>query len=547
MMGYQEPSHEHLFIYGINLESRVRKDHPLRKVKGLIDFDFIYKEVKKTYGTKGNVSVPPPVILKLMLLLILYNVRSERELMETLPERMDWLWFLGYTLTSSVPDHSVLSKARKRWGEEAFKHFFEGIVTQCVEAGLVDGKKIFMDASLIDADASNNSVVDTYSLTRHLNARYRELEKRLDEQTKTPSEETTQKCTECAPSGETGNTTQETTDQQGPSGDNTVNSRYVSTTDPDASIVRQGKGKPELQYKTHRAVEGRHEVITTVKVTPGAVNEGHEMTALIEGHEANTSIKVTTVIADSQYGTKENLLACHDREIQPHMPVVKILNAETGSRNGIFPEERFTYDKETDTYTCPAGKILKKRTLHENKQNIEYAASKRDCAACALRSECTKSKGPRTVQRHVRQDELDRMITIARSYQARSDLKTRQHLMERSYARSTRYGFDRARWRGLWKVAIQEYLVAAIQNIQVLLRYGKEPAQGAFSLTSVRALLNLLYWLCNLCRWLYRCAILKVTGSLWTHGIPGGYWHALAYRSEGLGNRPSRADPAAVP
>ena len=164
----------------MQLETRVRKNHPLRKIKELVDFDFIYKEVEKTYGKNGNVSVPPPVILKLMLLLILYNVRSERELMDTLPERLDWLWFLGLTIESPIPDHSVLSKARKRWGEDAFKHFFERIVVQCVEAGLVDGTKIFMDSSLIDADASNNSVVDTHALKRHLNERYRELEKRLE-------------------------------------------------------------------------------------------------------------------------------------------------------------------------------------------------------------------------------------------------------------------------------------------------------------------------------------------------------------------------------
>ncbi|MDO9509062.1 MAG: transposase, partial [Thermovirgaceae bacterium] len=121
-------------------------------------------EVADSYGTKGNVTVPPPVVLKLMLLLVFYNVRSERELMSTLPERLDWLWFLGYDLDSKIPDHSILSKARKRWGAEVFKSFFERIVLQCVEAGLVDGSKIFVDSSLVEADASNNSVIDTQSL-----------------------------------------------------------------------------------------------------------------------------------------------------------------------------------------------------------------------------------------------------------------------------------------------------------------------------------------------------------------------------------------------
>jgi len=150
--------------------------------------------------------------------LLFYNVRSERELINTIPLRLDWLWFLGFDLDSEVPDHSVLSKARARWGVGAFRAFFERIVWQCVEQGLVDGKKLFVDSSLIDADASNNSVVDTHSLRRYLNRSYRRLEGRLDDlgdQKSTPA-----------------------------------NSRYISTTDPDASVTRHSGGRSKLRYKT---------------------------------------------------------------------------------------------------------------------------------------------------------------------------------------------------------------------------------------------------------------------------------------------------------
>ena len=102
MMGQQKDYQNKLFITGFNLDKRVPKEHILRKIDKLVDFSFIYKEVKHTYGSKGNVSVPPPVILKLMLLLFLFDVRSERELMETLPLRLDWLWFLGYDLEHLV-------------------------------------------------------------------------------------------------------------------------------------------------------------------------------------------------------------------------------------------------------------------------------------------------------------------------------------------------------------------------------------------------------------------------------------------------------------
>ncbi len=89
MMGRQPAPQPKLFYTRLNLEKRIRQDHILRKISRLIDFDFIYKQVEDTYGTNGNVSVPPPVILKMMLLLVLYNVRSERELMQTIPERLD--------------------------------------------------------------------------------------------------------------------------------------------------------------------------------------------------------------------------------------------------------------------------------------------------------------------------------------------------------------------------------------------------------------------------------------------------------------------------
>ena len=216
MMGRQSDIQKKLFYLCLSIEKRIRKDHILRKIDRHIDFDFIYKQVEDKYGSKGNVSVPPPVILKMMLLLIFYNVRSERELMQTIPERLDWLWFLGYDLDDDIPNHSVLSKARTRWGADAFKYFFECIVFQCAKAGLIDGSKMFTDASLVQADASNNSVVNQHSLKRYLNKSYRELESRLEQENESEPKK------------------------------GKANRKYISTTDPDASVVRMGPGRSRL-------------------------------------------------------------------------------------------------------------------------------------------------------------------------------------------------------------------------------------------------------------------------------------------------------------
>ncbi len=158
MMGVQH-SQQDLFSYNVQLDKRVRPDHPLRRIAALIDFSFVREEVARFYGTNGNVSVDPAVILKMMFLLFYDDVASERELMGIIAERLDYLWFLGYGLEDPIPNHSVLSKARARWGKEVFESFFVRIVLQCVQLGLVDGKKLHVDSSLIDANASRDSVV----------------------------------------------------------------------------------------------------------------------------------------------------------------------------------------------------------------------------------------------------------------------------------------------------------------------------------------------------------------------------------------------------
>lgn len=447
MMGKQSKNQQKLFHYKVSLEQRVPQKHQLRKIREMIDFDFVYQKVQDCYGENGNVSIPPPVILKMMLLLVLYNVRSERELMDTIPFRLDWLWFLGYDLDDEIPNHSVLSKARTRWGVHTFKSFFERVVGQCVEAGLIEGSKLFIDSSLIDANASNNSVVDRKQVKRHLNESYRIFEERLDE---AADEKTTP-----------------------------ANSRYVSSTDPDATVTRHRSGKAKLRYKTHRGVDPRNEVITTTTVTSGTRDDGALFDEMIESHERITHKELKTVVADSKYGTIDNFLAGYDRGIKAHMPSIEETHRGSGRRKDIFPKEDFTYNPDDDTFTCPAGNLLKRRNYSKERQHYEYKASSKVCTCCHLRANCTRSKKGRTLKRHSRQQELDSMLTIAHGQEAKRDLKTRMHLSERSFAHASRYGYKRARWRRLWRMQIQDFLIAAIQNIQILIKHMKPRVESA--------------------------------------------------------------------
>src|SRR5471030_2041899 len=143
----------------INVFARIPEDHLLRRLNHCLDLEFVRMEVSGKYGRKGQVSVDPVVIVKMMLLLFLDDVKSERELMRIIPLRLDYLYFLGYGLEDTIPNHSVLSKARQRWGKVVFEQLFTRTVEQCWRAGLVAGDKAHVDASLIRADASINCVI----------------------------------------------------------------------------------------------------------------------------------------------------------------------------------------------------------------------------------------------------------------------------------------------------------------------------------------------------------------------------------------------------
>ena len=484
MMGIQN-SQPVLFAYHVNLEKRVRPDHPLRRVNALVDFSFARKEVAACYGYNGNVSVDPEVIMKMVFLLFSEDIKSERELMRIIPERLDYMWFLGYGLDDPIPDHSVLSKARRRWGPEVFESLFIRTIVQCVRFGLVDGNKIHMDGSLIDADTSNDSVVKgPPELIAALKRAYQAQEEKLDDWEEKEDRE----------DEEPGD---------GARRHERVNKGLMSTTDPDAPVVRKGHAEPRPRYKNHRAVDDAHGVITATETTPGDVEENAVMMALIEQHERNTARQVETAVADTQYGTIDNFRECQKRGIRSHMADLAARSKDKGRRKGIFPESAFQYDPETDTCRCPAGQTLKRRRHKRKRRAYEYAAGPKVCKPCPLRAQCTRSEAGRSIKRHEDHDAIEAARAQSHSRAAKRDRRRRKHLMEGSFADATNnHHFKRSRWRRLWRQRIQDFLIAAIQNIRILLRWAlrrsKAVSAQSETLTSHKCcpFLSLLYHFC---------------------------------------------------
>ena len=141
-----------------SLEAAVPRNHLVRRLASAVDFSFVPSLVKKYYSNTGQPSVDPVVIFKLSLLGYLFNISSERRICEEAGLNLAWRWFLGYELDESIPDHSVLSKARKRYGVAVYERFFQQVVRICEARGLVQGDVLFLDATMTKANASSKSL-----------------------------------------------------------------------------------------------------------------------------------------------------------------------------------------------------------------------------------------------------------------------------------------------------------------------------------------------------------------------------------------------------
>src|SRR5215213_7127251 len=109
----------------LSLEDLVPVDHFYRHLERTLDLGFVHDLVHEAYADIGRPSIDPVVFFKLQLILFFEGLRSKRQLMQVVADRLSLRWYLGYDLTEPLPDHSSLSRIRERYGLDIFRRFFE--------------------------------------------------------------------------------------------------------------------------------------------------------------------------------------------------------------------------------------------------------------------------------------------------------------------------------------------------------------------------------------------------------------------------------------
>jgi transposase len=345
MMGSVKRRASKLFYTGLNLEDRVPADHLLRRIASAVSFVSVRERVASCYGYNGQVSIDPVVIVKLMLLAFLENVRSERELMRQLPLRLDWLWFCEMDLDEAAPDHSVLSKARRRWGLEVFEGIFADVLRRCVAAGLVEGQSVYADSTVLKANASVESRV-----ARRL---WEQMESGLEPQAGPGDVDDNSSSSDhghdasppslpIAPQPAVIRTPPPKEDTQAsqlpPPPVGPFNARTVSTTDPDAATTRRRGRGVTLGYRDHRLVDDRCGIVLATIATPADYDDAALLVPLLDACQDQTGMKPRRAAADSAYGTADNIAELRRRHIKPFLKRRRGRNA-AGSWIDAMPPE----------------------------------------------------------------------------------------------------------------------------------------------------------------------------------------------------------------
>jgi transposase len=162
MMGCKERAFSPLVA--VSLEALVPEDHFYRQVHRVLDLSFVRELVHDCYAPGGRPSIDPVIFFKLQLVMFFEGLRSERHLLRLVADRLSVRWYLGYSLDEPLPDHSSLTRIRSRYGLDVFRRFFETIVEQCQQAGLIWGRELYFDATHVLANAALDSLAPRFAV-----------------------------------------------------------------------------------------------------------------------------------------------------------------------------------------------------------------------------------------------------------------------------------------------------------------------------------------------------------------------------------------------
>ena len=282
----------------VDAEHCVPEDHPIRRIKTLANAELarLSPTFDAIYAEGGRPSIPPERLLKALLLIALYSVRSERQLCEQLHYNLLFRFFLDLGMHEPIFDASTFAKNKARLLEaDVARHFLAGIVDRAKTARLISTEHFTVDGTLIEAWASLKSF------------------RPRDE---APGDR--------PPPDDPGNPTVNFR------GELRTNQTHASTTDPEARLMRKGAGKEaKLVFAGHALTENRHGLVVDVRVTEATGTAEPEAALAMVDAQQETGMPIATVAGDKAYDRATFVDELRERGVTPH--VAQNITAHRGS------------------------------------------------------------------------------------------------------------------------------------------------------------------------------------------------------------------------
>ena len=440
MMGRQDRDQASLF-YDFNLDDMVPENHLLRRMNAFVTeaLGDLHERLRPHYSAIGRPSIDPELMIRMLIVGYCYGIRSERRLCEEVRLHLAYRWFCKLDLDDAVPHHSTFSENRLGRFQESdiLRHVYERVVEACMSHGLVKGEGFAVDASVMEANASRYHGV----APDELDWTEKQRQKRAVKEYLVALE------------------------QEAPNADRKP-PKVISPSDPSSAWTAKANKRVLFGYGLNYLIDVENAVIVDVEATPARTYDEVEATkAMIERTERCFGLKPKRLAADTAYGTSKFLgWLVDDKDIAPHIPVWDRSRRD----DGTFSRADFTFDKDKNIYTCPAGKTLT-TTGHVSSDNtVRYSASVPDCRACPLKPKCCPNIRNRRITRDVNEDARD----VARALVGTPEFEVSRDQRKKTEMRfahlKTHHGFERMQRRGLSGARDEFHLAAIVQNLKTM-------------------------------------------------------------------------------
>ena len=431
----QGQTRDQINLFPVSLDHSIDPENEVR----IIDL-FVKSLTIKDYGFRtdftenGRPAYHPTDLLKLFIYGYLNKVRSSRDLEKECGRNIEVMWLLKCL----KPDHNTISNFR-RDNPKAIKKVFRRTVQIARHFDLIGGKLIAGDSTKLRAQNSKKNNYNQAKIDRHITY----IDNKLEEYTRALAEN----------DGDNRQQIEDEINKQQKRKDNYKNLEkqlkesgepQISISDPDSQQIMIRNNITEVAYNVQSTVDSKNNIPIDYKVTNQ--NDSKAMGDMVRRAKSILRTNEFTVLYDKGFHTGSELKIAQDLGIETIVAIPKVPSTSQAP-NHDYNFEHFTYDQESDTYTCPQGEVLRTNGIWYNEHNrrdnviIFKQYKTRSCKSCEVHSECTRSKAGRVLSRSTFTEYYERNH---RNYEEKEHLyKRRQAIVEHHYGTLKRqWGFS---------------------------------------------------------------------------------------------------------